>query len=250
MRAADFILTKLRRDDGSLVHAFLDGPSAAPGYAEDYAQVIRSFLDLYEATGSARWLKTAVELQDKQVELLWDTIDGGFFDGPPQTLLFNRMKSVDESTEFAPVAVSSQNLVRLGSLTGRKDYLEKATVVMKTYGSLAILAPAGFLRLLQAYDNLLHPPVQVIISGAVDAPDRAAMLGALRRSVPYGRVLLYLDGSPGQSWLTESQPALAKLAPVPGTTTVHFCRNFIPEKSFAKPEEMGAWLQKAMVPVP
>ena len=250
VRAAEFILTKLRRGDGSLVHAFLDGPSAAPGYSEDYAQVVRSLLDLYEATGTARWLKTAVELQDKQLELLWDADDGGFFDGPPQALLFNRMKSVDETTEFAPVAVSTQNLVRLGNLLGRADYLEKANAVMKTYGSLAILSPSAFLRLLQAYDDLLNPPVQIIISGAPDAPDRAAMLGALRRSVPYGRVLLYLDGSPGQSWLTDAQPALAKLAPVPGTTTVHFCRNFLPEKSISKPEEIASVLQKAMVPAP
>ena len=250
VRAAEFILTKLRREDGSLIHAFLDGPSAAPGYAEDYAQVIRSLLDLYEATGTTRWLKTAVELQDKQVELLWDTEDGGFYDGPPQALLFNRMKSVDESTEFAPVAVSAQNLVRLGHLTGRADYLEKANAVMKIYGSQALRAPAGFLRFLQAYDNLLNPPVQIIISGAPDAPDRAAMLSALRRSVPYGRVLLYLDGSPDQAWLAEGNPALTKLTVVPGRTTVHFCRNFVVEKSVSAAEELGPVLLKALAPLP
>ena len=250
VRAAEFILTKLRRDDGSLAHAFLDGPSAAPGYAEDYAQVIRSLLDLYEATGTNRWLKTAVELQDKQVELLWDAVESGFFDGPPQALLFNRMKSVDESTEFAPVAVSSQNLIRLGNLTGRAEFLEKAGLIMKAYGALADRAPAGFLRLLQAGDNLFNPPLQIVISGAPDAPDRAAMLAVLRRTVPYGRVLLYLDGTPAQSWLTDDNPALTKLAPVPGKTTVHFCRNFVPVESVSKPEDMGPVLQKAMTPVP
>ena len=250
VRAAEFILTKLRREDGSLVHAFLDGPSAAPGYAEDYAQVIRALLALYEATGTTRWLKTAVELQDKEIELLWDPEDGAFYDGPLQALLFNRMKSVDESTEFSPVSVSAQNMIRLSHLTGRKDYLEKANTVLKIYGSLVMKAPAGFLRLLQAYDAVLNPPVQIIVSGAPDAPDRGPMLNALRRNLPYGRVLLYLDGSPDQQWLRDAQPALTKLAPIAGRTTVHFCRNFVLEKTVGKMEEIAPVLEKALAPIP
>lgn len=246
VRAADFILAKLRREDGSLIHAFLDGPSAAPGYGEDYALVIRALLDLYEGTGEIRWLKTAVELQDKQVALLWDTSEGGFFDGPAQPLLFNRMKSADESTEFSQVPASAQNLIRLSHSTGRADYLEKANTVIKSYGSPMTKTPASYLRLLTAYDLLLHPPVQVVVAGTPDAPDRAAMLAALRGSLPFGRVLLYLDGSPEAAWLTTANAGLAKLAPVPGKTTVHFCRNFVAVSSVGTPVEVGPALEKAM----
>ena len=250
VRAMEFILKKLRRPDGALVHAFLDGPSAAPGYAEDYAHVIRALLELYESTGSTRWLKTAVELQDKQIGLLWDTEEGGFFDGPPQSLLFNRMKSVDESTEFAPVAVSAHNMIRLSHLLGRADYLEKAKTITDSYSSMASRTPAGFLRLLQAHDSLTNPPVQVIVSGMLDAPDRTAVLNALRRVAPYGRVVMYLDGSGDQSWLTAAVPALGQLAAVAGKTTVHFCRNFKADKSLSKPDEISAFLSKAVSQLP
>ncbi len=246
VKAAEFILKRLRREDGSLIHAFLDGPSSAPGYAEDYAQVIRGLVELYEATGEIPWLRTAAELQDKQIELLWDTEDGGFFDGPLQPLIFNRMKSVDESTEFSPTAVSAQNLTRLSHLLGRPDYLEKANAVISTFDSLMMAGPGGFLRLLMAYDTLLHPPVQVIVTGTPDAPDRAGILMALRRSLPFGRVILYLDGGEAQAWLARTNPALAKLPATAGRTTVHFCRDFVLQQSFTSADGIATALQKAV----
>ncbi|MDB6070493.1 MAG: hypothetical protein JWL81_1664 [Verrucomicrobiales bacterium] len=248
-RAMDFVLKRLRRADGSLVHAFLDGPSTAPGYSEDYAMVIRALLEMYTNSGEERWLTTAAELQDKQVDQLWDKADGGFFDGPAHPLLFNRMKSVDESTEFSPTSVSTLNLIRLSHLLGRPDYLEKARQVISTYGSLMMKSPAGFLRLLQAYADLQTPPLQVVVVGAPNAPDRAEMLAPLRKMVPFGRVILYLDGGPAQAALAEKNPALAKLTAAPGaTTTIHLCRNFAPLQSITKAADLGPALEKAMAP--
>ncbi|HEX2749696.1 MAG TPA: DUF255 domain-containing protein, partial [Verrucomicrobiales bacterium] len=100
-KAAEFILSKLRSKDGGLLHAFLDGPSPLPGYSEDYATFVSAMLDLYEATGSVRWLSMAVELQERQVTDLWDKTDGGFFDGPDSPYLFHRMKSMDEASEIS-----------------------------------------------------------------------------------------------------------------------------------------------------
>ncbi len=245
IKAADFVLKRLKRADGSLGHAFLDGPSSAPGYAEDYAHFIRGMLELYEATGELRWLRTAVELQDQQIKLLWDPEEGGFFDGPQQNLLFNRMKSVDETTEFAPVAVSTMNLVRLGHLTGRADYLEKANKVVELYSGLMMRVSATFLRLLQAYDGMVNPFIEVVVTGPANAPDRAAMLDELRRTAPVGRVILYLDDGEAQAWLTKMNPELARIpAAVPGQTTVHLCRKFVVSQSFTKPEGISQALGK------
>lgn len=250
VRAMDFVLKRLRREDGSLVHAFLDGPSAAPGYSEDYAMIIRALLEMYANSGEARWLTTAAELQDKQIDQLWDKADGGFFDGPAHPLLFNRMKSVDESTEFSPTSVSTLNLIRLSHLLGRPDYLDKAKQVTATYGSLMMKSSAGFLRMLQAYADLETPPLQVVVVGAANAPDRAEMLAPLRKMLPFGRVILYLDGGAGQAALAQKNPALAKLTAAPGaTTTVILCRNFAPlHPPITKPADLTPALEKAMAP--
>lgn len=246
VRAAEFILKRLRRADGTLVHAFLDGPSTAPGYAEDYAQVIRSFLDLYESTAEVRWLQAAADLQDKEIAVLGDPEDGAFFDGPVQPLLFNRMKSIDESTEFAASAVSAQNLIRLGHMLGRKDYLDQVKSMMAAFGSLMQRSPAGFLRMLQAYDGVLQPPLQVMVVGAADAPDRAEMLAAVGQGLPFGRVVLYLDGGEAQAWLAKGNAALRSLESPAGRTTVHFCRNFVSQQSFDKASALGPALEKAL----
>jgi len=244
-RAADFVQKRLRREDGSLAHAFLDGPSTAPGYSEDYAHVIRGLLELYECSADIRWLRTAAELQDQEIKLLWDPEDGGFFDGPLQPLLFNRMKSVDESTEFAPAAVSTNNLLRLGYLMGRSDFLEKAKTVTGLYGGLMMRGPALFLRLLQGYDWQVTPPVQLIVTGPANAPDRAEMLAALRHLPPTGRVILYLDAGPAEAWLTKYNPELAKLpAASLANTTVHLCRNFAVQQSFTTASGIGPALEK------
>ncbi len=245
-RAAEFILKRLKREDGSLVHAFLDGPSSAPGYAEDYAQVIRGFLDLYESTAEVRWLRAAAELQDKEIAALGDPEDGAFFDGPVQPLVFNRMKSLDETTEFAASAVSAQNLLRLGHTLGRKDYLDQAKTMVASFGSLMQRSPAGFLRMLQAYDGTLQAPLQVVVVGSAEAPDRAEMRAALGQGLPFGRVVLYLDGGEAQAWLAKGNPALQALESPAGRTTVHFCRNFVSQQSFSKASELVPALEKAV----
>ena len=246
IRAADFILQRLRRPDGTLIHAFLDGPSAASGYSEDYAMVVRAMIELYQATGEIRWLRSAVELQDKQISLLWDPVDGGFFDGPPQPLLFNRIKSVDESSEFAPNATSTLNLALLGNLLARKDYLEKANKVVGNFGSLMMQTPHGFVRLLQAYDALNTPPVQILVAGSAKAPDRPGLLKALRRCLPYGTVILYLDGGGSQTWLSKGNNALANFQISDSSTTLHLCRNFKEFQTITKAEDVAPALRKAV----
>lgn len=244
VKAAEYILKTLRRPEGTLIHDYLDAPSTAPGYSEDYALVIRGLLDLYETTGTAKWLKAAADLQDKQTELLWDNEDGGFFDGPPQPQLFNRMKSLDESTEFAPGAISVGNLARLSNLLNRPDDLQKAKAVLKTYGSLVDRAAAGFLRLLLSADLVQRPPLQIVITGAPDAPDRNAMLAVLRKQGTCGTVRMYLDGGEGGDILRAGHPGLGKLSSPAGRTTIHFCRDFELLQSVTEPSQILPWLEK------
>ena len=62
----------------SLIFLLLRG-SAIPGFVDDYAWIVRSFLYLYEATLDTCWLEFAEELQDKQNELFWDSEGAGYY---------------------------------------------------------------------------------------------------------------------------------------------------------------------------
>ncbi len=241
-KAAGFILNKLRSKDGGLLHAYLDGPSPLPGYSEDYATFVGGLLDLYEATGSARWLSMAMELQQQQIADLWDKTDGGFFDGPDSPWLFHRMKSMDEASEIAAGSTSLINLVALSNIFNVTDFRDKARRIVERYGVQAAAIPGAFVRFLRATDALADAPMQLVISGNPADPSFKEMLDILRGVYHPGVPLLYMDGGDSQKLLVEKVPDLAPLAAQAGKTSVHLCRGHKAEKSFTTAKDLVAGL--------
>ncbi|HEU5118992.1 MAG TPA: thioredoxin domain-containing protein, partial [Isosphaeraceae bacterium] len=67
-KAAGFLLDHHRLEDGRLLHASKDGRARFPGYLEDYAYLIDGLTRLFEATGNALWITSALELTDLMLE--------------------------------------------------------------------------------------------------------------------------------------------------------------------------------------
>ena len=242
-KAATFILEKLRSKDGGLLHAYLDGAAPLPGYSEDYATFIAALMDLYDATGSVRWLSAALQLQERQITDLWDKEDGGFFDGPDSPLLFHRMKSMDETSEISAGSSSLLNLVQLHNMLNIADYRDKARRIVDRFGSNTAAAPGAFTRFLRAAEFLLDPPLQFVLSGTPDDAARTALLEALRPCCRPGSLLLYMDGGESQKLLLEKVPDLAPLSAQPGKSALHLCRGFKTEKSFTTAAALSAWIK-------
>src|SRR5262249_28386897 len=80
VRAADFLLTRMRAPDGRLLRTtYADVPPKLNGYLEDYAYFIDALVSLYETTFEPRWLQAAQELAQVMVDQFWDDAGGGFF---------------------------------------------------------------------------------------------------------------------------------------------------------------------------
>ena len=47
--------------------------------SDDYAYLAAGLIALHRATGDDRWRELAKEITDKQIELFWDEVAGGFF---------------------------------------------------------------------------------------------------------------------------------------------------------------------------
>ena len=60
-RAADFILAKMRRPDGRLLHRYRDGPGIEANL-DDYSFMIWGLIELYEAVFDAEYLQAALDL--------------------------------------------------------------------------------------------------------------------------------------------------------------------------------------------
>lgn len=243
-RAASFVLDRMRTPDGRLVHAWLDGPSSATGYLEDYALVISGLLDLYETTGSARWLQTAIELQDRQIADLWDPRDGGFFDGPQHDMLFHRLKTVDESSEFSPGAVSLANLIRLSLMLDRKDYTERIEAMLKLFGPQVARMPIAHLRFLGASQRYWSRPARIVVTGHPESPERRALVRALHRAPRPNAVILYCDAGESAAVLTAANPALADIAAADTQPAVHVLSDGGPVTTLRDPAALTAWLRR------
>ncbi len=68
---AHFLLTEMRREDGSFYRTRRNGRSHLDAYLEDYAFVTQGLLDLFEADGDPRWLKAAQEIQRNDARRAW-----------------------------------------------------------------------------------------------------------------------------------------------------------------------------------
>jgi len=71
-KAADFVLSRMREQDGRLLHRFREGEVGLAAHVDDYAFFIWGLLELYEATFEVRFLRTALDLNREFLSRFWD----------------------------------------------------------------------------------------------------------------------------------------------------------------------------------
>ncbi|GAX77564.1 hypothetical protein CEUSTIGMA_g5008.t1 [Chlamydomonas eustigma] len=118
LSAARFIKKELYDEThGTLLRSYRNSPSAIPGYADDYANMICGLLDLYECGGGLEWLLMALRLQSTMDALFWDKHKGGYFStsGADPSIKM-RMKDDYDGAEPTASSVAARNLYRLSAL--------------------------------------------------------------------------------------------------------------------------------------
>ena len=222
--ASDFIWRHLRRDDGRLLHRFLDGRAGIPAYLDDYAFLIWGLMELYQATFEVIHLQRALQLQEELLAHFWDDQNGGFFftADDAEELLVRRREFYDGALPSGN-SVALQNLLRLGLMTGNEKWEEKAQRLYAAFASAVERYPAGYTQFLCAVDFALGPAAMVVISGDPITADTQAMIRAVRTHyLPNQAVLFRPDGE---------APEIAQIAPSTlfqpsqrGKATAYICR--------------------------
>ena len=155
-QAADFILTKLKKPDGRLMHTYRDGVVKYDGYLDDYAFFVRGLLSLYQATGERRWLREAKALTDTMLGLFRDDSGGGFFFTlAAQEHLLVRTKKPYDSAIPSGNSVAANNLLNLALLTGDRNYLDQAESTLQSFAGIMAQAPGGFMHMHLALNRYL-----------------------------------------------------------------------------------------------
>ena len=131
--AANFVLTKMRTEDGRLYRTHTAGESKLNAYLDDYAFVVDGLIALHKATGKDEWLKQAAALTDKQIDLYHDAKKGGFFfTSKDHEALIARGKQPSDGAQPAGNSVAAQNLIYLAKAMKKDSYRKIAESTIAT----------------------------------------------------------------------------------------------------------------------
>ena len=229
VRAADFIMLRLRDNNGRLVKRYRKGTAGLPAHLDDYAFVVWGFLELYEATLKATYLQEAIRLNDQMIKHFWDQQSGGLFmTADDSEKLLIRNKEIYDGAIPSGNSVAALNLLRLGHITGREDYLKKAEEISRAFSESVNRYPAGHAHLMMALDYALNPNYEVVIVGRPAAKDTRAMLLALRRPFLPGKVVLLRPADKkAAAEIIRMAPYTEFMVSKDGRATAYVCTNFV-----------------------
>lgn len=195
VRAADFLLKRLVRQDGRLLHRYRDGEAAILGMHDDYAFLIHGLVELYQATFEPRYLAEATRLTTAMLDLFWDDAGGGFFlTGRDGEALLVRQKAFYDGAIPAGNSLAALELLRLGRLTGLAEWEQKAQRTAHAYAAALGQHPTASPQMAIALDFAAGPSQEIAITGAPDHPTTQAMLRVVADTfLPNATVVLRLS---------------------------------------------------------
>ena len=225
--AADFILSNVRTSERRLLHRYRDGEAALTASIDDYAFLIYGLLELYEATFEVNYLENALALNEDSIRHFWDHENGGFyFTADDGERLLVRQKEIYDSAVPSGNSVAMLNLLRLGRLTTRADFEEKAAKIGRAFYSNVSQMPSAYTQLMVAADFAIGPSYEVVIAGDLQAHDTRQMLEAMRGIfVPNKVVVLHTPGQKPPS-INDIIPFVADYSSIGGKATAYVCLNY------------------------
>jgi uncharacterized protein YyaL (SSP411 family) len=211
---ANFLLDNAINKQSEITRNYKDGKSSITGFLDDYAFVISSFIELYQATFDEQWLTRANALTEYATEHFFDSKSGMFFytDNHNSNLVSRKME-VSDNVIPGSNSEMAMNLFFLGHYLYNDEYVETARqmlVNVQTDVHENVYFYSNWGRL-EAF--FVHPPFEVAIVGK----DFKAMRQQFDRG--YNPFVLFYGGD-GASELSLLEGKLIK-----GQTTIYVCRN-------------------------
>jgi hypothetical protein len=241
--AVEFLLKKLRKPDGRLLHRFREGEAGVAAHLDDYAFLVWGLIETYEATFDARFLKTALELNKDMIRHFWDQQGGGlYFTSDDAENLIVRNKEVYDGALPSGNAVAMLNLLRLGRFTGEADLEDRAFKLQRGFSQQVRQFPSGYTQFLSAVDFSLGSSHEVVISGALGAKE---MLNALRSRFSPNQVLVFRPAGQESAGIDAVVPFAKKYAPIDGKATAYVCSGHACKDPTTKVEKLLTLLEES-----
>lgn len=163
------------QDDQRLKHSWRDGQLKHSASLDDYANMCRAAITLYEVTSEDAYLDQAKRWIESLNRHYWDDIGGGyFFTADDAEALIVRTKHANDNATPAGNAVVAGVLARLYYLTGEDVYRRRTEAVI---GAFAGEVASNFFPLTTLFNasEFLQNAAQVVIVGDRNDPGTAAL---------------------------------------------------------------------------
>ncbi|OGT64068.1 MAG: thioredoxin [Gammaproteobacteria bacterium RIFCSPLOWO2_01_FULL_47_190] len=170
-RAVEFVHKTLWKNN-RLLATYKDSKAHLNAYLDDYAFMIAGILTMLNFRWKNEWLDFAIELADAMLAAFEDRENGGFyFTSHDHEQLIQRAKPFMDDALPAGNGIAAAALLQLGHLIGEQRYLESAERTLRTAWPALDQYPAAHNALLNALDEYLYPPQQIILRGDEDTLD-------------------------------------------------------------------------------
>jgi uncharacterized protein YyaL (SSP411 family) len=190
-------------DGDRLVHDMVGGVKGAYGFADDYANMARAALQLWEITGDARFLERArawVKVLDDQ---FWSPQGGYCQTAGDGEALFVRPRAIFDNPRPSANAVMMIVLTRLALITGDTAYMERGSTIGNVFANEAnrvLPLAAGFLV---GFEYLINALEIVVVGHKGHARTQDLLRAAWTRALPHA---LIVQVEPGAA-LPDGHPA-------------------------------------------
>jgi len=242
-KAAEFILSKLVREDGRLLARYRDGDAAIPAYVDDYAYLIWGLIELYESTYKPKYLKKSLALNQDLIKLFWDNKSGGLFlYGSDSEQLIIRPKELYDGATPSVNSVAALNFIRLARMTGQHELEEKAQNMFSIFGKQVQRMARGYAFFLTAMLFSISKSKDVVLVADSDHADTENMLNVIREDFrPFTMTIFCSDKFES---IKELVPFIENYKTIDGKPTAYICENFACRAPIIDLKEFRKTLQK------
>jgi uncharacterized protein YyaL (SSP411 family) len=231
-------MTHADADGVRLSHAWRNGAARHVATLDDYANMCRGGLLLFEATQKREYIATIQSLIDVANRHYWDESAGGYyFTADDADDVITRTKNSLDNATPAGNAVMAEVLARLYHLTGDDDYRSRCESLIAAFSGEAAKNPYHYVTLINAAQFLAEATQMIFIGDLEDSQTRDFLAARNRVSIPASVVSVIASGDD----LGPGHPAAGKTR-IDGRATAYICHGPLCSAPLTDPQALFEYL--------
>jgi uncharacterized protein YyaL (SSP411 family) len=225
--AAEFLLSRMKAKDGSLMHRYRDGEAAIRGFLEDYAFLCWGLVELYEACFDVKYLREAIRLKEYAIKNFWDEAGGGFYQTEKDAEISYRIKEAQDGAMPSGNSVMAAVIWQLCRITGNLEDMKYVEKMGEAFSSGVKSSPYQYSYLLTATTLLEINFREIVLVFNKDYEEEASQfLHEIRKYYIPNKVIILRKIEGNRADIDDISTFVREYDMKNGKAAVYICTNF------------------------